>query len=269
MRAVAIICARNEEVHIRYSLEDLIGEGLDVVLIDHESVDRTAAIAGEFLGRGLLSIERLEWKGYFSLREQLNAKAHIVDKLDHDWIVHADADEWLTAPDAGQTLLEGLAMVDAAGYNCVNFSEFVFLPRMGEDFTGTNYRRRMTRYYFYRHHYPFLLRAWSRRSGLDNRQNAGHVFSNDAQWFPRDFQLRHYIALSEQQIEQKYLARKYADDELARGWHCDRVRATKENLRFPDDDRLQIFPDWHLKDFDTGRPHDKHYWEWPPEPQAF
>jgi glycosyltransferase involved in cell wall biosynthesis len=266
MRAVAIICARNEEVHLPYALPDLIREGLDVILIDHDSTDGTASIARQFLGHGLLGIERLPWKGYFSLTEQLEAKRRIIERLDHDWVVHVDADEWLSAPDQGQTLLAGLEVADSAGYNCVHFNEFVFVPRPGEDFTDTDYRRRLTRYYLHRPWYPFLLRAWRRDADLDNRHNAGHGLGPGARWFPQDFPMRHYISLSEAQAQTKYLTRKFDEDEIGRGWHLNRLQITKADLRFPDDYRMTTLPAWDSKEFDTSNSVKTHFWEWEQSP---
>jgi hypothetical protein len=247
---------------MRYTLADLIGEGLDVVLIDHDSTDRTVAIARTFTGRGLLDIERLPWTGRFSLTEQLEAKWRVIERLAHDWIVHVDADEWLSAPAAGQTLLEGLQAADAAGYNCVNFNEFVFVPRHGDDLSGTDYRRRVTRYYLYQPYYPCLLRAWKNRAGLDNRACGGHLLSSHARRFPQDFPMRHYIFLSEAGAASKYLARAFDEREIAHGWHGDKVRATRETLRFPDDARMHILPDWTSKEFDLSHPLREHFWEW-------
>jgi len=263
LRAVAIMCARNEEAHIWSALTDLIGEGCEVILIDHDSADRTVAIAREFLGRGLLAIERLSWTGRFSLTEQLDAKWRIIDRLDHDWIVHVDADEWLSGPDPGQTLLQGLRAADAAGYNCVHFNEYVFVPQPGEDLWGMeDYRRRLTRYYFFQPRYPFLLRAWKNRAGLENRDHAGHLLSGEARWYPRDFPLRHYIFLSETHARRKYLTRQFDEAEVGLGWHRDKLRATSETLWFPGDERMHFLPRWSSKHFDAGTPFTEHYWEW-------
>jgi glycosyltransferase involved in cell wall biosynthesis len=262
VRVVAILCARNEEIHIRSALTDLIGEGLDVVLIDHDSEDRTVAIAREFAGRGLLGIERLPWTGRFSLAEQLEAKRRVVETVDHDWIVHVDADEWLSAPDAGQTLADGLSAVNAAGYNCVNFDELVFLPRPGEDRYREDYRQHLTRYYFFQPSYPRLMRAWKNRAGLENCAHAGHVLSGPLRLFPRDFPLRHYIALSEPHAERKYVNRRFDDAELAQGWHRNRLSATKETLCFPGDERMRVLPHWSSKEYDVSEPSSEHFWEW-------
>lgn len=265
MRAVAIVCARNEEIHIESALTDLIREGLNVVLIDHDSTDRTVERARAFLRRGLLGIERLAWKGTFALAEQLEAKWRVAEQVDHDWIVHADSDEWLSAPDTGQTLREGLAAADAAGYNCVNFNEFTFVPNPGEDVCVPDYRRRMRNYYFFENQYPRLLRAFKHRAGLDNRPGAGHLLAGDARRYPREFILRHYIALSEEHARRKYLERPFEPAELAQGWHLNRTLATAENLRLPSANRVSVLPHWASKEFDTGKRRDMPYWQWPSE----
>jgi glycosyltransferase involved in cell wall biosynthesis len=262
LRAVAIVCARNEEHHIRSALRDLIDEGLDVVLIDHASSDRTVAIARQFLGRGLLSIEGLAWTGRFSLTAQLEAKSRAIERLDHDWIVHVDADEWLSGPDEGQTLIQGLREADAAGYNAINFNGYIFVPRPGENLEGTDFRRHSTRYYFFQPRYPFLVRAWKNGAGLDNRDFGGHLLSGNARLYPRNFPMRHYIFLSEAGAERKYLDRVFDEAEVARGWHRNKLRATKESLRFPNDDHMFILPHWSSKQFDASTPFKEHYWEW-------
>lgn len=263
-KAVAVMAVANEEVHIESALRDLIGDGLDVILIDHDCTDRTVALARPFLGRGLLWIERLPWTGQFSIAEQLEAKWRAVDRVDHDWIVHVDADEWLSAPEPGQTLLDGLRAADAAGYNAVHFNEFVFVPRRDEDLCAADYRRRSTRYYFYQSQYPYLLRAWKHRCGLDNRPFGGHLIAGPVRQYPVDFPLRHYIALSETQARRKYLDRSFAQSEVTQGFHYDRVGLTPVSLRFPaDDDRhVRTLEHWSSKRFDVTAPVSEHFWRW-------
>jgi glycosyltransferase involved in cell wall biosynthesis len=52
IRALAVVCVRNEAIHIRRCLEHLIGSGLEVYLIDNQSTDGTREIASEFLAGG-------------------------------------------------------------------------------------------------------------------------------------------------------------------------------------------------------------------------
>jgi hypothetical protein len=64
--------------------------------------------------------EDLPWTTEFSLSDQLRAKQRVFAASDHDWPVHADADEWLCSPIEGQSLLQGLNAADERGYTCVN-----------------------------------------------------------------------------------------------------------------------------------------------------
>ena len=56
LRALAVVCARNEAIHIHRCLKHLISSGLEAYLIDNESTDDTREIAKEFLGRGLIGM---------------------------------------------------------------------------------------------------------------------------------------------------------------------------------------------------------------------
>jgi glycosyltransferase involved in cell wall biosynthesis len=232
LRALAVVCVRNEAIHIRRCLRDLISSGLEVYLIDNESTDDTREIASEFLGCGLIGIEAMPWLHEFSLSDQLHAKQRVFEASDHDWLVHADADEWLCSPIAGQSLLEGIAAADEAGYNCINFHEIVFLPLPGDDFYVADYAARMSTYYFYQPFYPRLNRAWSRRTKTNNLRFAGHLLDGgEKRCSPVDFMLRHYIALSEAHAKAKYLGRRFSEEDLRRGWHANRLTVTPGNLR--------------------------------------
>jgi glycosyltransferase involved in cell wall biosynthesis len=261
-RIAAIICARNEELHIESSLRCFAAEGIDVVLLDHASTDGTRAIAEGFLGKGLLRIVDLPWQGTFSLLQQLRAKAEVAEGLDHNWIVHADADEWLQPAPRFASLREGIASADAGGYNAINFEEFVFVARDDESFEGRPYRELMRRYYFFAPRPHRLHRAWRARSGLTNIAGGGHhLSSGKVQLFPENFILRHYITLSRSQVVSKYAGRCFSQEELRRGWHANRkMPAARLTLTQPW--RLKILEAAQSRDFDRTEPQTLHYWEW-------
>ncbi|MBV9213725.1 MAG: hypothetical protein JOZ25_08785 [Actinobacteria bacterium] len=265
MRAAAIICIRNEEVHVERLIRDLVTEGLDVVLLDNDSTDATVELAEPFLGRGLLRIERIPWLGCLSTEQALEATRRAIEGLDHDWVLHLGADESPASPDEGKTLLDGFAEADAAGANCINFDEFVFIPRAGEDMRGRDYRRLVTRYYFLDPYSPRLMRAWRRDAGLDNRRYAGHQLTGGARIYERSFPLRHYVVLSADHARRKYLDRVVAQDEADRGWHAGREMES-EDLELPGDDpRIRMLPDGSSKAFDRSMPCRSHYWNWAKE----
>jgi glycosyltransferase involved in cell wall biosynthesis len=263
LHILAVVCIRNEALHIRRCLRDFISEGIDVVLIDHDSIDASVSIAREFLGRGLISIERLPWLGSFSLSQQLAAKRRIIDAAGYDWVIHADADEWLCSPQAGQTLAEAIVAADEAGSNCINFHELVFVPIEEQNFETEEYSSLMTTYYFFQPGYPRLMRAWKRSSGFDNREFGGHLLGGgERRLFPTDLLLRHYIVLSENQAKRKYLGRIMSEEDLEKGWHRNRFMITADKLRVKRAPGLRSLANPHSKDFDLSMPFTTHFWEW-------
>jgi len=261
--AVAILCVRNEALHIHHCLKSLVDEGLEFIVIDNNSTDQTQAIAAEFFGRGLLSIEHLPWRGAFSLSDQLARKAAIANQVSHDWVVHIDADEWLSSPRTGQSLAEGIAFADAAGANCINFDEFVFTPTGDKKFEGVDYHKEMLGYYFFQPQYPRLLRAWKRGSGLNNERFGGHLLAGaDVKKFEQDFILRHYIVLSSEHAKSKYVGRQFSSEDLEKGWHGNRIIITEENLILPPEVSLSWLSEWNSKAFTKGLVKTKHFWEW-------
>ena len=262
--AVALLGVRNESVHIRRCLRDFISEGIDVILIDQESTDDTVAKAREFLGNGLLSVERLKWNGAFSMTEQLSAQRSLAAAVSHDWVIHASADEWLCAPGDGVRLIDGIASAERAGFNCINFNEFAFIPVVGRSHCHEDYSSEMLSYYFIRPvPTPRLMRAWKRESALDNRSSAGHELSGiDVRLCDETFILRHYIVLGSDHAREKYLHRVFAKDELAKGWHGNRIHLTAEALEIRSCDRVQHLPHKTSKAFRTDLPVQEHYWAW-------
>jgi glycosyltransferase involved in cell wall biosynthesis len=261
--ALAILCVRNEAIHMHRALSMLIADGLEVVVIDNDSSDGSREIAEGFRGAGVLAIERLVWEGSFSLSAQLAAKQRIASHYTHDWFVHVDADEWLQSPHKGQTLLQGIHDADAEGANHINFHECVFVPLPGEDHFSPNYVSSMLSYYFFQPHYPRLHRAWKRTSGLDNTASGGHLLSK-AHLKPcqRDFILRHYIVLSQEHARAKYLGRVFAEEDLTKGWHGNRTIITEENLQVKTRSALKRLSSHCDRDFDLSEPIGRHFWQW-------
>ena len=260
---VAILAVRNEGLHIRRAIRSFVEQGVDVIVIDNESTDDTLEICKEYSGEGLLTIERLAWRGVFDLSGQLQAKARIISELSHDWVIHADADEWLQSPVKGESLPEGITKVDKRGYNAINFDEFVFLPLPEESRDLQDSEKGFLNYYYFSPHKRRLMRAWKRESDFSNTASGGHkLMGAEMKLAPESFILRHYIAISQQHIEKKYLNRTFSDMDLNRGWHGNRQNLNAELLKFPETHDLKKLSHWDDVDFDRSDPKQKHYWEW-------
>ncbi len=264
MRAAAVVAVRNAEVHIARCISDLVADGLDVVLIDNDSTDGTATLAKRYLGHGLVAIERVPWTGTFSITTLLEAKKALVAKLPHDWVLHVDDDEWLRPPWPGFQLIDALARVEAAGFNCINFEEMTFVAWPEEDYVRSDYAKHMTTYYFFEPSKPRLMRAWRRSLGVDSVATGGHLLTHPKlNLFPENFVLRHYLGLSPEYVFRKYQQRTFDPAELARGWHIQRIGITRDMCNLRPSPHVKVLSNWSSDVFDRSSPARVHYWRWP------
>jgi glycosyltransferase involved in cell wall biosynthesis len=262
MRCCAIVAVRNEQHHLARLLADFTGQGIDVVVIDNGSSDGSASVAQGFLGRGVLAIERLPWTGRFDLTAQLEKKREIIAGLDHDWVIHADADEWLHSPVAGESLIAGIARLSSQGFNVINFEEFVFLPAAGAPEPADPCARNLLTYYYFAPAPRRLMRAWRRDANLSNAAKGGHTLvGGPIRLAPENFVLRHYMVRSQQHALDKYEARAFADGDLAKGWHRTR-RGLAGRLQLPGRAQLKSLAAWDDNDWDRSDPKPTHFWGW-------
>ncbi len=260
---VAVLCVRNEEAHLQRAIGDFVEQGIDVAVIDHGSSDRTPEICASFLGKGLVSLEQLAWTGEFDLTAQLQAKRDLLGRLGHDWVIHADADEWMHTRIQGESLLEGIDRVARLGYNAINFDEFVFLPGPEAASEPVDCKRELLSYYYFSPRENRLMRAWNRTHALENVSSGGHHLAGaELRLAPESFVLRHYIVLSQRHALQKYPDRVFSAGDLEKGWHGNRLNLGSEGLRLPHPATLQKLPDWRSVALDRSNPRTRHFWEW-------
>ncbi len=260
----AVIGVRNEATYLGCLLPALAAQNIDVVVIDNGSSDDTGAILRTFRGSPVIAVNELTFTGEFSLSEMLRAKQKVASALPHDWVVHQDADEILEHRYPGKNLRDAIQEADARGCNALNFEEFVFLPEKGRDYVATDYRKEILRYYFFRPYENRLNRAWKSTLPVTNADSGGHLLRGAAIRFSEtNHILRHYIALSQEHVENKYLRRVFSQEDLARGWHGNRIGLSRRDLQFPTRHEL-IFrlPNSNSKRFVRSLPAEKHYWHW-------
>jgi glycosyltransferase involved in cell wall biosynthesis len=264
LRICSLLAVRNEVDYLQRLLPRLAADGVEVAVIDNGSTDGSLDVVRQYQGGPVIALEQQPYRGHFALTEQLAAKRELAGRLDHDWIVHHDADEVLEGTDPGSTLRSIIEQADAAGYNAINFEEFVFLPEPDIDYRGQDYVRRLLRYYYFAPCEQRLHRAWKRLSGIDNRSTGGHRLSGEGLLFaPWNGILRHYIVLGVAHACSKYLNRSFDEQEIQRGWHGNRLQLTRESLALPIwHPAISTLRRWDARDFCRDKPQALHYWEW-------
>lgn len=237
MKILAIIAAHNEGDVIYHVLRDLIENGVQVYLIDDGSTDNTVVEAERWIGRGLLQIEKIApaASSTYVWRELLVKKERIAQKINPDWCLHADADEFREAPWTGVKLAEAFEMVDAAGFNAIDFSLLNFRPTSNDFAAGTDVRDSIGYYEPGAECDSIQIKAWKHCANVpvDLVTSGGHqaVFPNRSV-FPIRFILRHYPLRSVEQMRKKLgqdRLNRFDSMEKAAGWHIQYDDLASEN----------------------------------------
>ncbi len=248
MRIVALLAVRNSEEYMHRCLSHLVAQGIEVFVIDNQSIDRTAEIARDFLGRGVIQVLEYPYPGYYDWAGLLKKKEEIAKSIGADWYIHHDSDEIREAPARWKTLRDGIMAVDAQGYNAINFDEFIFVPPNPlDDYSQCEFVDAM-RHYFYFHPGPtHRVNAWKNLGqDVDLVSRGGHEIKFPGRRiFPENFVLRHYICLSYAHANHKYCTdHVYSEKEVKeRGWHRNRVDAVKAGLQLPSEAALKMLPE--------------------------
>lgn len=227
IRACAIMAVYNEADVVREAVTKLIAQGVDVHLIDNASTDGTAERVADLVGRGVTDIETArfyedgrevyDWTALLKLKEARSRT------LGYDWYLHVDADEIRYAPWPGVSLREGLARVDAAGYNLVNFKLFNFRLTADTVVDASDVEASMPLYSGIERFNQRQVKAWKAHPEVDIASLGGHhIRVPGARVFPTRFIHKHYPVRSLDHGRRKILAERkarFSNAEKARGWH--------------------------------------------------
>ncbi len=260
----AVIAVRNEFAYLKVLLPFLANQNIDVSIIDNGSTDDSPLLFEQYKDKPVIAVNKLDYRGTFSLSEQLTKKNEVYASLNHDWIIHHDADEIFEHYEPGLTLRDAIEEADAGGFNVLNFEEYTFIPEPRMDYTKKDYYRELLQYYFFERFRNNYNRAWKHHSGLSNDRKGGHIiYGDDIEVYPKNHKLRHYIALSEEHAQNKYAFRSFDQQEIDRGWHRDRFEIKRQALTLPHSSEFLF----RLSRFDSGdftrsKPAHEHYWHW-------
>ena len=262
LRIVAIVAIRNEAAYIANCLRHLIRNEVDVAIIDNQSTDNSQSIylATEFCS-SLTAVRQLPFKGAFYLEQSLLAKQALIEELETDWVIHIDADEIMHSYREGETLRAAIERIDAAGYNAIEFNEFVFLPVDVPYRSNIQSWQPMLHYYF-RRPPPPKMSAWRKDAHL-TMAGGGHRLEGEALALaPEQLALRHYIVRSQEHAFIKYTTRIFPAEELQRRWHRDRHEQPMESFFFPAPEELCKLGHPGDRNLDRSKPRKRNYWQW-------
>lgn len=258
---VVLTYVRNEETYLPRYFDYLSTQGVKVAVLDNDSTDRTADICRSYSPDLVIRYQVQPFKGTFDLTAITRELEAMQQTLDADWFVLNSPDEILQSDQPGERLADSLSRVESHGYNVVNFDEFVFIPE-NEDacYIGRDYLQEMRYYYYFAPSPVRSMRAWKNLPGF--RNPSGHrVKGPGIQLYPGSFVHRHYITLGLEHFRNKYGNRIFAPDDIAKGWHGNRINIDFDRSCFPSTRRLkQLPPGEPALEFDRSDPWPKHFW---------
>src|SRR3990172_6374436 len=231
LKIIAIIAAYNEGDVIYHVVRHLVENGMEVYFIDNNSTDNTVEEVSKWLGKGLMHIERFpqdcgydeECKDVYVWSALLQRKEELQKKLNADWYLHYDADEFRESPWVDLSLREGIELVDKLGFNCIDFECLNFKPVDNSFQPGTDIRDYLLYYNLMEGSYK-QIKCWKYfGQEVDLVSSGGHeaIFSG-RKIFPIKFIMLHYpIRSQEHGLKKVYGERlsRYSRKEREKGWH--------------------------------------------------
>jgi hypothetical protein len=263
MRVVAVLAVRNERPYLANCLSHLIESGIDFAIVDNDSTDGSSElIHNREFSPHLAGYHRHPFSGTFSWEQILQAQERLLRNIDADWHLLLAPDEVMHSYVANESLSDAIERLDQQGYDVINFDEFVFLPVDSDYAPDTKGMQPLKYYYFHERYHPMHMRAWRKASGLSHVSGGGHRFErSDLRLAKESFALRHYIFRNQAHALEKYAKRKFAANELARGWHRNRAEQVVDHFAFPPIAALNCLGSPLDRHLDRTNPWKVHYWE--------
>jgi len=264
MRVVAVFAMRNERPYLANCLDHLIANGLDYFVLDNESDDgslellREPRFAEHLVGRG-----SRPFTGVFDWLDVLGKLEATIADIDADWIVLHAPDEVMHSYTPGETLGDAIARIDAAGFDAIDFDEFVFLPVDHDYVPDQPGPQPLHWYYFFEPSRPRLMRARRRSLNVTWLPSGGHRLHGHAfKLAPETLALRHYMVRNQAHARAKYAGRRFPEAELAKGWHRQRAGQPADRFTFPPTTALSYLADPADRNLSRANPRSLNYWQW-------
>ncbi|MBR2046591.1 MAG: glycosyltransferase family 2 protein [Agathobacter sp.] len=225
-KALAILHFYNEADILEKTIEYLLGQDVDVYLLDNWSDDGSYEIASNYKEKypDKIFLEHFPQEGKtgeFELYKQMEVTEKISKELDYNWYIHYDADEIRVSPWENVNFRQALYWIDRLGYNCVENTVIDFkLTELNQE----NIFMKDT-YFEFRHKYAWFnhLKTWKKTDDIDLKSTAGHTLKiRNPKVFSLKFLNKHYPLRTQVQAEIKIFKERiprFAKEKDTYGWH--------------------------------------------------
>lgn len=208
----------NDEDIIREVIEHLIKQGLDLVIFDDGSKDKTFQICKEFSNEN--SVFAYQQKPIsWDMKLVSRILYDLAISKSPDWVVRTSSDEFLETGISDLFLKNGIDEADKQGYNLIQFNRFDFFMTSKDDLNANSIKKKIR---FYSYQGDNIYRAWKFVPGI-SVDGTDHypIFPEYMKYkiSPKKFVLRHYPYQSITQARKKLTDRKEKITESGWGVH--------------------------------------------------
>ena len=205
MKVIGMLSVFNDEDIIREVIEDLLSQGLELVVLDNGSTDNTFQICEKFQGRGILQLKQFKTENFiYNLNLLLRMLYDMALTESPDWVLRSDSDEFFESGIPKKNLKEAIEQVDLEGFNLVQFDLLDFFMTDDDNESAKSIKEKFP---YYSWHGDYLYRAWKYFPGITIGYAGGHypIFPEGYLYkiYPKKFAMRHYKFRSKKQAEKK------------------------------------------------------------------
>ena len=263
MRVVAVLAVHDERPYLANCLSYLVESGIDFAVVDNGSIDGSAELVhGPHFRPHLAGYRYVPFTGVFKWQDILVAQEQLLKTIKADWNVLLAPDEIVHSYVPNETLAAAIARLDRQDCTVIDFDEFVFLPVDGDYVPDSSGIQPLRHYYFFEPDGRRQMRAWKTTAKVSNIQSGGHAVTGaNVRLAPESFAMRHYMFRSQAHAFDKYVNRAFADDEVRRGWHRNRVGKVAAQFTFPPAETLCCLAASDDRNLKRDQPRKSHYWE--------
>jgi glycosyltransferase involved in cell wall biosynthesis len=232
------MCVFNEADILPWTLAHLIGQGVDVHVIDNWSTDGSDRIAQQFPLAGFERFPAEGDGGVYRWRRLLQRVEALAGASRASWCVHHDADEIRRSGRSNESLLDALRRMDREGYNAADHKVLSFHPT--DDFYAGDPEGHFRHYSDdgVDNRLPHV-KAWKNLGRVSLARTGGHQAEFAGRRIcPEKLILKHYPIRSSQQGARKVLRERmprFDPVERAMSWHVqyDGLARTRQWIRDP------------------------------------
>lgn len=230
-KCLAIIHSYNVDDIIEQTIDYLFKNDIDVYVLDNWSTDKTYDIVNklQIINPTKLYLVKYPEKptDQYEWTKQLQQTEQLASKLNYDWYLHYDSDEFINSPFPELTLQKALSFIDYLGYNCVSKTILDFRFTKCQSIISNPVAENKLFEFGKRtgHQFDQQIKIWKNiGTNIDLSSTGGHQvkFANiERKCYPLMFRTDHYQFRSQIQMKTKLddIVKRTEKERSEKGWH--------------------------------------------------